>query len=123
MIIDTPQLNMVHRKESYYISYNPFADGYGCNTTAIVFETFGSTFLILKGNHFEELKKTDNPIAYYIEHIEQSHKFSDSNCLEIKKDGDRLVNAFIEQNIKNLDNFDFGSVEKLKELKNKGKII
>ena len=117
MIIDTPQLNMIHKKESYYISYNPFPDGYGCNTTAIVFETFGSTFLVLKGDHFEELKKSDNPIKYYINNIKDSHKFSDSNCLEVKKDGDKLANASIEQNIKNLEHFYPGAVEKIKELK------
>jgi hypothetical protein len=117
----TLPVSMLIKKEGYYISYNPFSDGYGCNTTAIVFETFGSTFLVLKGDHFEELKKTDNPIDYYIQYIEQSHKFSDSNQLETKKNSDRLVNAFIEQNIKNLEHFYLGSVEKLKELKNKGK--
>lgn len=119
MQTDIPRLNIIDKKENYYISYNPFSDGYGCNTTAIVFETLGSTFLILKGNHLQELKKANNPIDYYIEHIGQSHKFSDSNQLVLKENGDRLVNAFVEQNIKNLENFYPGAVQKLKELKTK----
>jgi hypothetical protein len=119
MYIETPRLNITYKKENYYISYNPFTEGYGVNTTAIVFETFGSTFLILEGNHFEELKKANNPIDYYIEHIGQSHKFSDSNELEIKENRDNLCNAFVKTNIKNLEHYYLGSVDKLKALKTK----
>jgi len=66
----------------FYVSYNPSARDYGCETTALVLGQM-EKFYILKGDHREQYMKLmdqgfDKCLEYYKDNIADSHEHSDA---------------------------------------------
>ena len=70
--------NVVTEKEGYHISFNRSSSDYGCPTTAIYIETT-SQFLILCGDHKEELEKLNfnECLEYFYNNIDKAHRMSE----------------------------------------------
>ena len=81
-----PVINEVADFDDYYISYNSSSSGYGTDTTAIVIGDDIGVYLVLCGNHKEQYeaiqdKTLQNCIDYFIDNIDQAHKFSDHHSI------------------------------------------
>lgn len=68
-----PLNRIPYKTDTHYISYNPSIRDYGTDTTAIyIHET--SQFLILAGDHTEELQglTLEDAVTYFYDNVEQA---------------------------------------------------
>lgn len=70
--------NEVDNRGRWHLSYNPRTDGYGCVTTALVFDN--NVFFVLCGDHrkaWGEAADLDHALEYFMAHKKQVHKASE----------------------------------------------
>ena len=66
-------LNSIRESKEFHISYNPSIANYGTRTTALVI--LDTVFLILKGDHREQMPETlQQCFDYFLDNFDLAHK-------------------------------------------------
>lgn len=71
-------INEVDNRGRWHLSYNPSVQGYGCVTTALVFDN--RVFFVLNGDHrkaWGEAADLEGALDYFIEHHQQVSDMSE----------------------------------------------
>lgn len=71
-------INEVDQRGRWHLSYNPSVQGYGCVTTALVFDN--RVFFVLEGDHrktWGEVTDLAGALDYFIEHHQQISDMSE----------------------------------------------
>lgn len=96
--INVAGINEVYQRGRWHLSYNPSVQGYGCVTTALVFDN--NVFFVLNGDHrkaWGEATDLEGALNYFIEHHQQISKMSEHRmALGLERDDFALMPTLMD---------------------------